>query len=59
MARKLCHGESYLKNFNLCAGENIVGPISDIEQISKNAADKIEQSDLDEEDDDEDFEWDD
>ena len=48
-----------MKNFNLCAGENIVGPISDIEQISKNAADKIEQSDLDEEDDDEDFEWDD
>jgi len=38
-ARSLCSAENYLQNSNLCAGEGIIGPISDIEHVSQDEMD--------------------
>lgn len=59
MARKLCSEDNYLSNFNLCAGKNVIGPISDIEHTSKNKNDKSDEKGLEEDDDDDDWEDDD
>ena len=46
-ARKLCSKDEYINNYNLCAGVNIIGPISDVRQTSKDAKDAAdEDSDL-------------
>ena len=34
-ARNLCSADKYKANSHLCAGENIIGPISDIEHVDK------------------------
>ena len=33
-ARKLCSAENYLSNANLCASQNIIGPISDLVHVA-------------------------
>ena len=60
-ARTLCGKDVYMKNSNICAGEGIIGPISDVEHVSKIKADKAPVDDEYDEDEDwdaEDFEFD-
>ena len=38
-ARNLCSNDKYLQLSNICAAEGIIGPISDIQHITKNERD--------------------
>ena len=52
-ARKLCSGENFLNNYNLCAGEKIIGPISDIVNLGEpEQFDELTEQDFGSEDED-------
>lgn len=38
-ARKLCDKQNFMANSNLCAGENIIGPISDRQHLTQDESD--------------------
>ena len=40
-ARKLCSEENFLDNSNICAGKNIIGPISDVQHVSRKEDNKL------------------
>ena len=44
-ARELCSEENHLKNSFLCAGKGIIGPISDLHNVSKREVDARQESD--------------
>ena len=41
-ARSLCSADKYMSNSHLCAGENVIGPISDSEHVDKIPSDAKE-----------------
>ena len=59
-ARSLCSEDNYLANSHLCAGRNIIGPISDIAHISEQLEDMTQEDTdgLEEDEDWEDDQWD-
>ena len=51
-ARRLCAEDKFLQNSNICAGQNIIGPVSDVQHMSHDEDDRWEDDLLDDDEDD-------